>query len=185
MLTFIFAVEPIFFSQLQYWSFLWLLHLKKKTFVVDLSRTLWSKKLLLWLGGWTNHLTVFTFLENTIRDFPLACHHLVLKQFVEMLTGVWQVRKKTLYFGIILPICGVPAETCSFLVFPLLVRLSCLTVHISGCPTAYGGVWLGSRFLWPLGRHPLWLPAWLMSLCLVFGVILNYCGAEFPMSPRV
>lgn len=95
-----------------------------------------------------------------------------------MLSVYTLVYKKTLYSRII---CGVPAETCSFLVFPPLVHLSCVTVYCSGCPAAHGGVWLGSWSLWPLGRHPLWLPAWLMSPCLVFGVILNYCGTEFHM----
>lgn len=104
---------------------------------------------------------------------------------LKMLSVYTLVYKKTLYSRIILPICGVPAETCSFLVFPLLVHLSCVTVYCSGCPAAHGGVWLGSWFLRLLGRHPLWLPAWLMSPCLVFGVILNYCGTEFPMSLRV
>lgn len=100
MLTFIFAVEPIFFSLslLQYWSFLWLLHFKKKTFVVDLSRTLWSKKLLLWLDGWTNHLTVFTFLENTMRFSSYLPSSRIKAVCWNVIGGVWQVRKKTTLF---------------------------------------------------------------------------------------
>lgn len=113
--------------------------------------------------------------------FFLLFHTIFLKSY----QCIWSFVYNNHYSGIILPICGVPAETCSFLVFPLLVRLSCVTVYGRGCPAVHGGVWLGSRFLRALGRHPLWLPARLMSPCLVLGVILNCCGTEFPMSLRV
>lgn len=117
--------------------------------------------------------TLFSFFEEYCWRFP------PIPSIISCLTSLLKCCqwKNALYSYIISPIARVPAETCSFLVFPLLVRLPCLTVHFSGCPTEYGGVWLGSRSLWAVGRHPLWLPAWLMSLCLVFGVILNCCGA--------
>lgn len=120
-------------------------------------------------------------LTKEVSFLPVVSYDVLEMLSVYLVFGI----QKNHYSRIILPICGVPAETCSFLVFPLLVHLSCVTVYCSGCPAVHGGVWLGSRFLRAFGRHPLWLPARLMSLCLVLGVILNYCGTEFPVSLRL
>lgn len=69
--------------------------------------------------------------------------------------------------------------------FPFIVHLPCVMVHFSGCPAEHWVVWSGSDSLWPVGRHPLRLPAWLTSPRLLFAVILNCRRALFPMSPRV
>lgn len=98
-------------------------------------------------------------------------------------SGLWFIRKP-LFQNNLTNLWGSCGNLFFFSV-SLLVHLSCVTVYCSRCPAVHGGVWLGSRFLRALGRHPLWLPARLMSPCLVLGVILNYCGTEFPMSLRV
>lgn len=71
--------------------------------------------------------------------------------------------KKSLYSQIItnFSFSGNLFSYFSFLfeAFPACVHLSCLTVYYSSCPMLYRGVWLASRFLWTLHRHPPRLPA--------------------------
>lgn len=124
------------------------------------------------------------------KPFPATCPSFHITAARWNVISVWPAyaewkKKNLLYQNNWTQFVGFQRKPVLFLAFPPLAHLSCLTVHFSGCPSVYGGVWLASRFLWPLSRHPPWLPAWLMSLRLVFGVIVNYCGAEFPMSPRV
>lgn len=138
--------------------------------------------LLLRLGGRTWHLTCVFLWGNTtgvFQIFYLPSFHVAVCWNV---TGVKMALAK-LYLNN-LTTCGVPVETWSFFWCFLYLDLSCLTVHSSGCPAVYWGVWLASWFLWLCSRHPPWLPAWLMSLCLAVGVIMNYCGARVSHEPK-
>lgn len=86
---------------------------------------------------------------------------------------------------------GACGDLCYFFFFFFKRFLFSYVCHVSRSTwaavrrSAGGGVWSGSGSLWPVGRHPLRLPAWLTSPRLLLAVILNCRRVLFPGAPRV
>lgn len=106
----------LFLSLLQYWSFLWLLHSEKKSFIKGWSRALWSKKLC--CSDWMDRHTILLcsplgeYYRIFSKYFPPICHRLVLYhntllKCYQSVIGLCQVRKTpSVFLNNLTNLCG-------------------------------------------------------------------------------